>query len=155
MIITFVGHGTLHIDANLSDKIVAAIKKNIKGKEITTFYCGGYGDFDNHCASICRKLKSEINCEVVFVTPYITPSQQEKMKYLIDSKLYDSTVYPPIENALPRYAITKRKLEKQRALQSATVKFESFDEFAKKSVSSSNSNNVSFGNLPTGAILPV
>ncbi|MBQ7292567.1 MAG: hypothetical protein IJW79_02370 [Clostridia bacterium] len=108
MIITFVGHGTLHIDANLSDKIVAAIKENIKGNEITTFYCGGYGDFDNHCASICRKLKSQINCEVIFVTPYITPSQQEKMKYLIDAKLYDSTVYPPIENALPRYAITKR-----------------------------------------------
>ena len=36
MIITFVGHGTLHIDANLSDKIVAAIKENIKENEITT-----------------------------------------------------------------------------------------------------------------------
>ena len=108
MVITFVGHGTLHIDENLSNKIVATIKNNITGKENITFYCGGYGDFDNHCASICRKLKKEICCEVVFVTPYITPSQQEKMKYLIDAKLYDSTVYPPIENALPRYAITKR-----------------------------------------------
>ena len=108
MVITFVGHGTLHIDENLSNKIVATIKNNITGKENITFYCGGYGDFDNHCASICRELKKEICCEVVFVTPYITPSQQEKMKYLIDAKLYDSTVYPPIENALPRYAITKR-----------------------------------------------
>ena len=108
MIITFVGHGTLHIDENLSDKIVATIRENILGEENITFYCGGYGDFDNHCASICRKLKKEIFCEVVFVTPYITPSQQEKMKYLINTKLYDSTIYPPIENVPLRFAISKR-----------------------------------------------
>ena len=71
MVITFVGHGTLHIDENLSNKIVATIKNNITGKENITFYCGGYGDFDNHCASICRELKKEICCEVVFVTPFL------------------------------------------------------------------------------------
>lgn len=108
MIITFVGHGALRIDANLSEKIVQTIKDNVKEKENITFYCGGYGDFYNHCASICRKFKMELSCEVVFVTPYITPSQQKKMKYLIDAKLYDSIVYPPIENAIPRYAIAKR-----------------------------------------------
>ena len=108
MIITFVGHRTLCMDENLSNKIVTAIRNNVKENEITTFYCGGYGDFDNHCASVCRKLKHEINCEIIFVTPYITSSQQEKLKYLIDAKLYDFTIYPPIENTLPRLAIIKR-----------------------------------------------
>ena len=109
MIITFVGHGTLHITEELTQKIRLTIKENIKSEVRVTFYCGGYGDFDNHCSSICRKMKAEYpSCEVVFVTPYITPAQQEKMKYLVDAKLYDSTIYPPIENALPRFAITKR-----------------------------------------------
>ena len=109
MIITFVGHGTLHITEELTNNICSTIKNNIKNQERITFYCGGYGDFDNHCSSICRKIKAEYpSCEVVFVTPYITPAQQEKMKYLVDAKLYDSTIYPPIENALPRFAITKR-----------------------------------------------
>ena len=109
MIITFLGHGTLHITEELTNNIYSTIKNNIKNQERITFYCGGYGDFDNHCSSICRKIKAEYpSCEVVFVTPYITPAQQEKMKYLVDAKLYDSTIYPPIENALPRFAITKR-----------------------------------------------
>ena len=109
MIITFVGHGTLHITEELTNNIYSTIKNNIKNQERITFYCGGYGDFDNHWSSICRKIKAEYpSCEVVFVTPYITPAQQEKMKYLVDAKLYDSTIYPPIDNALPRFAITKR-----------------------------------------------
>ena len=109
MIITFVGHGTLNISTELSLKIKAAIKSSIRGKDKVTFYCGGYGDFDNHCACLCREIKkTNSNCEVVFVTPYLTPSQQDKMKYLLDAKLYDTTVYPPLENVLPRFAISKR-----------------------------------------------
>ena len=109
MIITFVGHSNLHITEALTQKIYSRIQESIKGCSCITFYCGGYGDFDNHCASICRKIKLENQgCEVVFVTPYITPAQQEKMKYLIDTKLYDSTVYPPIEGTPPRFAINKR-----------------------------------------------
>lgn len=56
-----------------------------------------------------QRNKKEIqNCEIIFVTPYITPSQQNKIKYLIDTKLYDDTIYPPLEDVLPRFAITKR-----------------------------------------------
>ena len=109
MIITFVGHGTLNISNELSDKIKKAIEDNIAEKDHVTFYCGGYGDFDNHCARLCREIKATYpKCEVVFVTPYLTSSQQAKMKYLLDMKLYDTTVYPPLENVLPRFAISKR-----------------------------------------------
>ena len=55
-----------------------------------------------------RNKKKIQNCEIIFVTPYITPSQQNKIKYLIDNKLYDDTIYPPLEDVLPRYAISKR-----------------------------------------------
>ena len=109
MIITFVGHSKMAISKLLSAEIKQTILENLSDNDHTIFYCGGYGDFDNHCAAICREIKREIqNCEIIFVTPYITPSQQDKIKYLIDSKLYDDTVYPPLEDVLPRFAITKR-----------------------------------------------
>ncbi len=109
MIITFVGHGKMHIDIELTEKLVSIIKDNIQGKDSISFYCGGYGDFDNHCATICRKLKPYISqCEIVFITPYISFTQQEKMKYLIETNLYDSIIYPPIEHIPPRFAILKR-----------------------------------------------
>ena len=109
MIITFVGHGTLNISSERSAKIKKTIEKNIVGKDHVAFYCGGYGNFDNHCAHLCREIKASYSqCEVVFVTPYLTPSQQTKMKYLLDTKLYDATIYPPLENVLPRFAISKR-----------------------------------------------
>ena len=44
----------------------------------------------------------------MFVTPYMTLTQQEKIKYLLDSRLYDSTIYPPLENTPPKFAILKR-----------------------------------------------
>ena len=105
MIITFVGHGTLHITEELTQKIRLTIKENIKSEVRVTFYCGGYGDFDNHCSSICRKMKAEYpSCEVVFVTPYITPAQQDKMKYLVDAKLYDSMRSAYCQNLFLQYA---------------------------------------------------
>lgn len=109
MIITFCGHGTLTVSEKLTLQIQNTILDNIKPGEPTTFYCGGYGDFDSLCAKVCRKLKSLLpDSEIVFVTPYITPSQQERLKYLLDTNLYDSTLYPPLENVIPRFAITKR-----------------------------------------------
>lgn len=109
MIITFIGHGSLDIDTALSNKIKETIKNNIDQERSVVFYCGGYGAFDLHCAEICRQLKPKIpNCEIVFITPYITSSQQEKMKYYLESDLYDSVIYPPLENIPLRFAISKR-----------------------------------------------
>ena len=109
MIITFIGHSSVHITDELSNKVRNAILLNISQTSPITFFCGGYGNFDLHCASICRKIRNYIpNCRIVFVTPYITPTQQQKMKNLIDEKMYDSIIYPPIENTPPRFAIIKR-----------------------------------------------
>ena len=93
----------------LSQNIKKAISENINPNEKTVFYCGGYGDFDNLCAKLCRSEKENFgNCELVFITPYITESQQKKMKYMVDTRLYDATLYPPLENIPPKFAIIKR-----------------------------------------------
>lgn len=109
MVITFIGHRTVYEKQELSKRVENVIKDNVKSGETISFYCGGYGDFDELCTAVCRLLKKQfLNCEIIFVTPYMTESQQEKIKYLTTLKLYDGTVYPPIETVPPRFAILKR-----------------------------------------------
>lgn len=109
MIITFIGHSFLYGCDGLNEKIVKTILEATKQNENITFYCGGYGDFDKLCAKACRDIKKvRPNCEIVFVTPYISESQQKKMKCFINLLLYDSIIYPPLENVPPRFAIIKR-----------------------------------------------
>ena len=109
MIITFIGHSSLYNCKDLHTKIENAIIKNTTAEGYISFYCGGYGDFDNLCASICRSIKEKMpRAEIVFITPYITEAQQKKLMYLIDNKLYDSIIYPPLEKVPAKFAICKR-----------------------------------------------
>ena len=109
MIITFCGHSSLYNYDDLFEKIEKIIIQNINQNDKTLFYCGGYGDFDNLCAKVCRRVKEkQENCEIIFITPYITESHQDKIRCLIDSGIYDSTLYPSLENVPRRFAISKR-----------------------------------------------
>lgn len=105
MIITFVGHSSLYNCDNLSEKVRKAIIDNTQNEDNIVFYCGGYGDFDNLCAKVCKLIKdTRPNCEVVFVTPYISKSHQA----ISTQKLYDLTLYPPLESVPLKFAISKR-----------------------------------------------
>lgn len=109
MIITFVGHSSLYKKSELSGILKKTIMDRIACKEPVSFYCGGYGDFDTLCAKVCHFIKQERNdCEIVFITPYITESQQGKINYLIKNNVYDSVIYPPLEKIPFKFAIRKR-----------------------------------------------
>lgn len=109
MIITFLGHSSLTNCDELSEQVKKVIMENTKNDEKIVFYCGGYGDFDHLCAKVCRSVKEkQRNVEVIFVTPYITESQQKKLKYLETANLYDAIVYPPLEKVPLRFAISRR-----------------------------------------------
>ena len=109
MIVTFVGHGDTFINRNLSDRIKDTIIRNVSATASIFFYCGGYGNFDTGCAMICKELKPFLpTSKTVYVSPYLTDSAQRKIKSLLESKIYDATVYPPLENVPPRFAISKR-----------------------------------------------
>ncbi len=109
MKIAFLGHSFLpNQDAVFAD-VQKAILENTSKTEFVTFYCGGYGDFDNICASVCRMLKKLLpNTELVFVTPYITESYQERLNSFLKEKLFDCITYPPLETVPPKFAIIKR-----------------------------------------------
>ena len=108
MIITFVGHSFI----SSSDKVKELVKEQIRNiifENHTTFYLGGYGAFDEICALACRELKKEYsNIETVYVTPYINDSQQSKIKAMQNCGLCDTSLYPPLENVPPRFAISRR-----------------------------------------------
>ena len=109
MIITFVGHARVSASNKVKDMVKAEIRKNIKNDRSVSCYLGGYGDFDDICACACRELKQEYaGIEVVYIAPYITISEQAKIKELRKNGLYDNSIYPPIENAPLRLAIPKR-----------------------------------------------
>ena len=106
MVVTFVGHRSIFINNTLSVKIRSTILENVRGEKFVTFYCGGYGEFDRHCACVCKSLKAEMpDSEIVLVTPYIA---SDNFNEAMELGLYDAIVYPPIEGTLSRFAIIKR-----------------------------------------------
>ena len=109
MIITFAGHALISLTERIKETVKEQIQNHITQTEPVTCYLGGYGDFDAICAHACRELKREYsNIEVVYVTPYISLSEQRKIKELQRQGLCDASLYPPIENTPPRFAILKR-----------------------------------------------
>ena len=109
MVISFLGHRSLFTHSNLFEKVEKAILENADFENKVSFFCGGYGDFDELCAQVCRAVKKKRkNCEVIFVTPYMSVAQQEKIKEWIHLGLYDSVVYPPLEQIPLKFAISKR-----------------------------------------------
>ena len=109
MIITFVGHSLVSAQEKVKIMVEEQIKANVINNERTTFYIGGYGDFDWLCAHVCRKLKKELpNSEVIYVTPYLSQSEQLKIKEMKQNRLCDASLYPPIEASPLKFAISKR-----------------------------------------------
>ena len=79
MIITFLGHAHISMNDRIKETVKAQIRSLLTGKPITC-YLGGYGDFDDICARACKELKQKYDIETVYVTPYVTLSEQEKIK---------------------------------------------------------------------------
>jgi len=109
MKITFAGHSRISMNDSIKEMVKDQIRNNINDTEAVTCYLGGYGDFDEICAHACRELKQEYRgVEVVYVTPYMSLSEQAKIKEIQSYGLYDTAIYPPIENTPPKFAILKR-----------------------------------------------
>ena len=109
MIISFAGHSFVPYGNTVKEIVKTQIRNNVTSNEPIICYLGGYGDFDSICACACRELKQKYpSLELVYITPYLNLSEQEKIKEMQRSGLYDTSIYPPIENTPPRFAISKR-----------------------------------------------
>ena len=100
VIVTFCGHSKIYQTADFSKWLDIILPSLIEGGA-TTFYLGGYGDFDSLAAAAVRRQKA--------VYPHITAILV--LAYLnreTDAARYDDTTYPSLENVPPRYAIVRR-----------------------------------------------
>ena len=100
MNVTFCGHSQIIKE----DKIVSwlrTVTQNLIEQGATTFFLGGYGEFDSLAASILREQKKKYpQIELVLVLAYLNTGR--------NTSGYDSTVYPPLETAPRRFAISHR-----------------------------------------------
>lgn len=100
MNVTFCGHSRIDQISDFSKWLDSILPSLIEGGA-STFYLGGYGDFDNLAAAAVRRQKAIYpHIESVLVLPYMNKE--------FNSSDYDSTTYPPLEKVPLRCAIIKR-----------------------------------------------
>lgn len=101
MLVTFCGHSELYGQDESIAAWLDAILPPLIEQGADKFYLGGYGKFDSLAAEAVRRQKRHYpQIEAVLVLAYL--------KHATDTAGYDRTVYPPLENVPPRYAIIKR-----------------------------------------------
>lgn len=109
MRISFTGHSSILSGERVKEIVKEQLRENITASEHIICYLGGYGDFDECCALACRELKKEYpTIKLIYVAPYLTLSEQKKIKQMERAGFYDASIYPPIENTPNKFAIIKR-----------------------------------------------
>ena len=100
MIVTFCGHAQISQSEKIEQWLYDVTQRLIE-QGATTFYLGGYGEFDRLAASVLRaQKKHNPQIELVLVLAYLNTGR--------DTSGYDSTVYPPLETVPHRFAISHR-----------------------------------------------
>ena len=103
MICTFFGHR--NAPSCLEPKIGELIEQLIEEKNITCFYIGNNGNFDNMVFRQIKKKTKKYPCVRYYVVLAYLPSE----KVEIDIIDYSKTIYPQgLESIPPRFAISKR-----------------------------------------------
>ena len=101
MVITFCGHSTFCKTEEIEEQLLSILQSQV-GETRCDFYLGGYGSFDGFARECCRKYQSEHpNVSLVYVTPYLEIDE-------LTLKLYDESVYPPLEDKPRKFAISYR-----------------------------------------------
>ncbi len=107
MIITFFGHSDFVRTDEYEQKLLSVLEERV-GNSPADMYLGGYGNFDSFALECCKKYKqTHPNITLIFVTPYLNASYQlNHLNFL--KTVYDTIIYPEIENKPPKFAISHR-----------------------------------------------
>ena len=100
MTVTFCGHSEIYYSEDVEKKMYGVIEKLIKNGA-NEFLLGGYGNFDNLAAKVVKNLKEKYpHINSILVIPYLNRNY--------GLELYDSSIYTPLEDVPPRFAILRR-----------------------------------------------
>ena len=106
MVVAFFGHARLLVNKEIEARLRSVIENVVGNGDELLF--GGYGTFDSFAFELCKRYKeSGKRVSLHYVTPYITPEFQRSVLSGFE-KTYDSIIYPEIERAPLRYAISYR-----------------------------------------------
>ncbi len=108
MICSFFGHGDFNEYEKYQPILYNILKKLIIENDVTTFYNGGYGGFDNFACRCVNEIKQEFpHITNTIVVAYRDDSHLKKYEQHI-KKYACNTIYPFERKILPRYAIIER-----------------------------------------------
>ena len=100
MTVTICGHGDYYGDENVKRWLIETVEHLIR-RGANEFLLGGCGSFDACAATVVRELQKKYpTIRSVLVLPYLDRK--------VDSRRYDTTLYPPLENVPRRFAISRR-----------------------------------------------
>ncbi|MBR3934040.1 MAG: DUF1273 family protein [Clostridia bacterium] len=101
MTVTFCGHSKVYSESKEVTEKLTKIVEELINEGADEFLLGGYGHFDHISARVVKNLKEKYpHITSRLVIPYLNRQY--------DMKLYDDSVYPPIETTPLRFAISKR-----------------------------------------------
>ncbi len=100
MRVAFCGHSSVPNSTEVRKWLISVIEKLIiKGAD--EFYLGGYGTFDSLSMQVVWELKKKYpHINSILVIPYLDREY--------DLTMYDSSIYPSLENVPKKFAISKR-----------------------------------------------
>lgn len=102
------GHGSYQDNKEIELKIKKEIAYCVEIKKIYSFWLGVYGSFDSCCAKYVKEMKKIYpQIKSYLVLAYLNPKMNEYDKEYI-AEMFDGTIYPPLENVPPRFAIPAR-----------------------------------------------
>ena len=104
MIVAFCGHANYHERPGDRERALSEIENCAKGAHVE-FFLGLYGGFDSFALSLARSYKEKhADAILSFVSPYMDETYLARR----DVERFDRVIYPAIENAPKKFAISYR-----------------------------------------------
>ena len=101
---TFFGNSDISIPNEILAKAKSILIDLIENQNVTEFFCGGYGNFDNAMSNLIQDLKPTYpHIKSVYITAYL----DSRFDFICKLTKYDETMFPPIENTPYKYRILK------------------------------------------------
>ena len=105
---SFAGHANIFNKEKIKVRLKNEIINLIENKNVTTFYSGGKGDFDWLCANTLKEIKKDYTFIKSYLVRAYMPTRKDSYEEDLYKQIFDSTIYPEIENIPRRLAILKR-----------------------------------------------
>ena len=104
MIVAFCGHANYHERPGDRERALSEIENCAKGAPVE-FFLGLYGGFDSFALSLARSYKEKhADAILSFVSPYMDETYLARR----DVERFDRVIYPEIEEAPRKFAISAR-----------------------------------------------